>query len=274
MSPKPTLGCACCGYLTVTEDYDICAICSWNRDRQQECDPDSGTGPNGGETLREAQERWARRLGRKASEPYFGTPVPQDPSWRPLLQLDQFNVVGLRNVVLDAAADPRDRVDAVRLIGQLADVDSVAVVIRQLDDENASMKKAAIRALSYIPDERARSALRQQLSTPALDAELLAILVEAVGRQRDVEAVPLLVNVAKAPVGRARARIASELSRIGRASAYVAAKQVFDLTEEGWRVEAAVMMKANLIDRLDSANTADNAAASELLAYILNWTVP
>ena len=28
--------CACCGGLTVSEEYDICPVCGWERDRVQE----------------------------------------------------------------------------------------------------------------------------------------------------------------------------------------------------------------------------------------------
>lgn len=31
-----TLKCACCGELTVDEEYDICPVCGWEKDHVQE----------------------------------------------------------------------------------------------------------------------------------------------------------------------------------------------------------------------------------------------
>jgi len=28
--------CACCGFLTVSEEYDICPVCGWEKDNVQE----------------------------------------------------------------------------------------------------------------------------------------------------------------------------------------------------------------------------------------------
>lgn len=38
--------CACCGYLTVREPYDICSICWWEADGSQGSSPSSSTGAN------------------------------------------------------------------------------------------------------------------------------------------------------------------------------------------------------------------------------------
>jgi hypothetical protein len=38
--------CACCGYLTVEHEYDICPVCWWEADSVQERDPSFGGGAN------------------------------------------------------------------------------------------------------------------------------------------------------------------------------------------------------------------------------------
>ena len=35
MTIRPARPCACCGYLTVAEEYDICAVCGWEADNVQ-----------------------------------------------------------------------------------------------------------------------------------------------------------------------------------------------------------------------------------------------
>jgi hypothetical protein len=43
---KATTHCACCGYLTIDEEYDICPVCDWKADRVQERDPTLAGGAN------------------------------------------------------------------------------------------------------------------------------------------------------------------------------------------------------------------------------------
>ena len=43
---KPVLPCACCGYLTILEEYDICPVCFWEADGVQERDPSFAGGAN------------------------------------------------------------------------------------------------------------------------------------------------------------------------------------------------------------------------------------
>jgi hypothetical protein len=44
---KATTHCACCGYLTIDEEYDICPVCDWEADPVQERDPTRAGGANG-----------------------------------------------------------------------------------------------------------------------------------------------------------------------------------------------------------------------------------
>jgi hypothetical protein len=43
---NPIRTCACCGYLTVQEEYDICPVCGWEADGVQERDPSFAGGAN------------------------------------------------------------------------------------------------------------------------------------------------------------------------------------------------------------------------------------
>lgn len=81
--------CPCCGYLTITRSRDICGVCHWITDRNQEADPDC-RGENG-VTLREAQQSF-RELG--YAYPLLaphGIPIEEwskqftrDPNWKPI----------------------------------------------------------------------------------------------------------------------------------------------------------------------------------------------
>jgi len=43
---QPVLPCACCGNLTILEEYDICPVCDWEADGVQERDPSFQGGAN------------------------------------------------------------------------------------------------------------------------------------------------------------------------------------------------------------------------------------
>ena len=55
--------CACCGYLTLTEEpsgtYDICPVCFWEQDNVQEGDPSYWGGANR-VSLNDARENFKR----------------------------------------------------------------------------------------------------------------------------------------------------------------------------------------------------------------------
>ena len=79
--------CACCGYKkTISGEWDICRICSWQCCYGVESRPDFLGGPNRC-TLREAQHnfmKWGNYRG--TPEAYLGPRLPKferDPEWRP-----------------------------------------------------------------------------------------------------------------------------------------------------------------------------------------------
>jgi hypothetical protein len=51
------LTCPCCGYKTISEEYDICPICFWEYDPVQQSDPDYPRGANS-TSLRQAQQNY------------------------------------------------------------------------------------------------------------------------------------------------------------------------------------------------------------------------
>ena len=52
------LACPCCGFVTISDEYDICEICWWEHDLVQLSNPDE-LGANGEMTLRMAQKAFA-----------------------------------------------------------------------------------------------------------------------------------------------------------------------------------------------------------------------
>lgn len=92
MTPRPWITCPCCGYRTITEEYDICDICRWEHDLVQERDPDYMGGANS-VSLRQAQWNFgAFGACERASVAHARKPGPddvRDPNWKPLQQGDE-----------------------------------------------------------------------------------------------------------------------------------------------------------------------------------------
>ena len=83
----PIVPCACCGYLTVTDNYDICEVCGWEQDSLQVADPDS-CGANDATTLRMAQKNFEAFGACDEHALKFRHGVlpahKRDPLWKPL----------------------------------------------------------------------------------------------------------------------------------------------------------------------------------------------
>lgn len=87
-SPYPQLlTCECCGYRSITQEFEICDVCLWTHDEYQIAHPDD-SGANGDLTLRQAQQNFA--LSGKCSPKYNdldripGPDDERDPKWKPL----------------------------------------------------------------------------------------------------------------------------------------------------------------------------------------------
>jgi len=84
--PQP-ITCACCGYMTIFDEHEICDVCTWQCDLAQESRPDWRTGANGRTTLREAQQNFIKtgdcdgRSDHRHSSPSL---YKRDPAWYPL----------------------------------------------------------------------------------------------------------------------------------------------------------------------------------------------
>jgi cysteine-rich CPCC protein len=79
--------CPCCGYQTLTSEFDICQICWWQHDLAQERNPDRVVGANH-VTLREAQRNFLQ-LGASRDDFVELARSPtqddvRDPEWQPL----------------------------------------------------------------------------------------------------------------------------------------------------------------------------------------------
>ena len=68
--------CPCCGYPTLRSrgDYEVCYLCNWEDDGQDDFDADTITGgPNGDYSLTEARQNYKRYLTMyRPSDPAFG----------------------------------------------------------------------------------------------------------------------------------------------------------------------------------------------------------
>ena len=87
MSNAPSFACPCCGYVVLSDTYEICAVCAWEYDPVQSEQPDSTIGSNR-VTLREAQRNFAKfgAIERDYLD-MVRAPTPEDrrdPNWRPL----------------------------------------------------------------------------------------------------------------------------------------------------------------------------------------------
>jgi hypothetical protein len=79
--------CACCGYYTISGDYEICDICWWESDLVQEAHPDSTSGANR-TSLRQAQRNFAA-FGAMSADFKDDARKPtasdrRNPDWKPL----------------------------------------------------------------------------------------------------------------------------------------------------------------------------------------------
>jgi hypothetical protein len=70
--------CPCCRYLTLDERgaWEICDVCGWEDDGQDDQDPDRVRGgPNGRESLTEARE-WFNEHGSRNESQFTRAPLP------------------------------------------------------------------------------------------------------------------------------------------------------------------------------------------------------
>ena len=79
--------CACCGYMTIIDEYDICPICRWEHDVAQESEPYEGIGANK-VTLKQGQENFVRLGACEPGQVAYARRVTAsdeiDPTWKPL----------------------------------------------------------------------------------------------------------------------------------------------------------------------------------------------
>jgi cysteine-rich CPCC protein len=82
---EPSITCSCCGYVTITDQFDRCPICGWIHEPVQQSDPDDDMGPNR-ISLRQAQMNFAafgsKEEGARKREPTDRD--KRDPNWKPL----------------------------------------------------------------------------------------------------------------------------------------------------------------------------------------------
>jgi arylsulfatase A-like enzyme len=106
---------------------------------------------------------------------------------------DRRAVEPLSRLVADPAANAARRIDAARMLGHLADKRAAASLLTASEDARAPLVAAeAAIALGRMYDPRARSALRRLVR--AEDADIRVRAAVSLGRLRDTEAVPALIE--------------------------------------------------------------------------------
>jgi hypothetical protein len=88
MSEGQPITCPCCGYKTITTEFDICEICGWEHNFYQEDNSEDDGGPNS-VSFREAQQNFAR-FGAKSEVSLKHSRKPthedvRDPNWKPIV---------------------------------------------------------------------------------------------------------------------------------------------------------------------------------------------
>lgn len=157
-------------------------------------------------------------------------PAGRECAWNYLLDLKERRAISLLRPVLNDPKEPtRTRAHAALVLGHLNDTSVVDSTVRLLKEDPSDPLAGGmtIRALAEIDSDAARSALRAMFQTPELSAWSGA-LVEAVGRQRDVQALPLIIEDVRRQgggdsVGR---EAAAALARIGTADSLVSMEAV------------------------------------------------
>jgi hypothetical protein len=79
---SPTLPCPCCDRLTLSErgGFEICPVCNWEDDGQDDLDAHVARGgPNGGDTLWEARTSFLKRRALQATAPATDEPHEKAP---------------------------------------------------------------------------------------------------------------------------------------------------------------------------------------------------
>ncbi|GHT80939.1 hypothetical protein FACS1894125_0710 [Actinomycetota bacterium] len=64
MEKDELMKCACCGFQTLKNYYDICDVCGWQQDDIQEEDPDFKGGANS-QSLNEYRTKWLKEHHRE-----------------------------------------------------------------------------------------------------------------------------------------------------------------------------------------------------------------
>jgi arylsulfatase A-like enzyme/HEAT repeat protein len=106
---------------------------------------------------------------------------------------DRRAVEPLSRLVADRAANAGQRIDAARMLGHLADRRAAASLLAASEDERAPRVAAeAAIALGRMYDSRARRVLRRLVR--AEDSEIRVRAAVSLGRLRDPEAVPALID--------------------------------------------------------------------------------
>ncbi len=130
----------------------------------------------------------------------------------------------LRQILVATGSSAERRSSAIAHLGGFHDTTSLDVVAPWCDSSDRMLSDACLQYLGLIDDVRARHQLMLLLEKPGHAS--VASVIDAIGRQRDVSAVPRLIAMSgTAPEGLQR-RIAVALAEIGSSDAVNASERL------------------------------------------------
>jgi hypothetical protein len=177
----------------------------------------------------------------------------------------------LRTIVADDSDSGRST--PVILLGLFNDQASLPMFLTFLKSEDPTLVRASISALSGVDDNRAREALRLIATNSTFNEHIIAAM-DSLAKQRDREAVPLLLTVARAAEARGNSavvfRAAVALTELDEVGLDAAVDVVSAISDTRMRSNAAKSIVSRLEGRITDRNV-DSAHMREVIDLLRAW---
>ena len=169
----------------------------------------------------------------------------------------------LRSIITNSEDDPNLRARAIDLLTEFQDVESLDSIIALAHSKEAALFLSSINALSRFDDDRARSTLRDLAAGENLPPRWVGDVLYRIGEQRDVEAIPLLIELGQRGDDTRRFEVSIALTKIDTFDSCIAAKETWDsILDPAWKVSTAEAM-IEYLER-QRAQTQDEAQRSDI----------